>query len=162
MRLGIIMALGLAALAITGCAKNEAASAACAASTDSSSCESCCKTNGANGYKYVGGGTCGCLGGKEGAATPAPVVGGGATSFAGTYKSTWGPTVFTQDGAKVNAKYPNGSMTCTPTGPTLDCDWREAASFGKARLTRDASGSLRGTWGNGGSATNGGSWIFNR
>jgi hypothetical protein len=159
MRLSIIAALGIAALAVTGCSKNESASAACGTVAGASACETCCTTNGANGYKYVG--TCSCLGGKEGAAAPTPVSGGAATSFAGTYKSTWGPTVFTQDGNKVSAKYPNGSMTCTATGPVLDCDWREAAGFGKAKLTREASGQLKGTWGNGGSATNGGGWIFN-
>jgi hypothetical protein len=145
-----------------GCSQNDAATSACSAKTDSDSCSACCTSNGANGYKYATGSTCACLGGG-GSAPPAP--GGGsastATSFAGTYKSTWGQTVIAQDGTKVTATYPRGTMTCQASGNTLDCDWREGANIGKARLTKQANGSIHGTWGNGASATDGGPWIFN-
>ncbi len=56
-----------------GCKDNATASAACKGQTDSSACESCCKANGANGYKSVSG-SCSCLGGKEGTAPAAPPV----------------------------------------------------------------------------------------
>lgn len=157
MRQGLFVALVIAAVSVFGCSKNEGASSKCGASTDSGSCNSCCRANGANGYKYTGAGTCGCLGGTDTGSAPAP---GGATSFAGTYKSNWGPTVFTQAGSTVSATYARGTMTCTASGNALDCDWREGAAAGKARLTKDASGVIAGTWGNGVSPTNGGPWNF--
>ena len=52
-------------------------------------------------------------------------------------------------------------MTCLAVGSTLECDWREASAAGKAKLTKEADGSIKGTWGNGSSATNGGPWLFN-
>jgi hypothetical protein len=157
MRQGFFAALVIAAVGVFGCSKNEGASSKCGASVDSSSCTSCCHANGANGYKYTGAGTCACLGGTDtGSASP----GGGMTSFAGTYKSNWGPTVFTQSGSTVSATYARGSMTCAASGNALDCTWREGAATGKARLTKDASGVIAGTWGNGLSATNGGPWNF--
>jgi len=37
-------------------------------------------------------------------------------SFAGTYHSNWGTTVFSEAGANVHASYPTGTMSCTPPG----------------------------------------------
>ena len=162
MRHGFIFALAIAVIGVSllgGCSKNEAASSKCGASSDSSSCNSCCRANGANGYKYTGAGTCGCLGGTDTSSAPAP-GGGTTTNFAGTYKSNWGTTVFTQTGANVNATYARGTVTCVASGPSLDCDWREGAASGKARLTKDSSGAIKGTWGNRASATDGGPWLF--
>ena len=158
MRQGFIFALAIAALGLFGCSKNEAASSRCGASTDSSACEGCCHANGANGYKYTGAGTCGCLGGNTTSSAPAPGV--ATASFAGTSKSNWGPTVFAQDGVRVVATYARGNMTCMASGSALDCDWHEGATFGKARLTKNASGTITGTWGNRASATDGGPWLF--
>lgn len=158
----VTMVVGLALAA--GCSKNEAASTACSSMKDSDSCSACCTKNGASGYKFATGSSCDCIGGSSAGKTPEPSGPSGSSatvSFAGTYKSTWGPTVFSQDGNRVTAKYPNGNMTCTATGNTLDCNWVEGSTFGKAKLVKEASGSIKGTWGNGGSATNGGPWIFN-
>ncbi len=158
MRQGFFAALVIAALGVFGCSKNEGASSKCGASTDSGSCNSCCHANGASGYKYTGAGTCGCLGGNDTSSAPAP--GGATASFGGTYKSNWGPTVFAQDGPRVVASYARGNMTCMASGSALDCDWHEGAAFGKARLTKNANGTIAGTWGNHASSTDGGPWLF--
>ena len=155
-RLVTAMVVAFAAFSAVGCSKNEAATSACGSMGDSASCSACCTSNGASGHKYATGSTCTCLGGGGGAKAAAPAT----ASFAGTYRSTWGPTVFTQSGTAVAAKYPNGTMTCQASGKTLDCDWREAASAGKARLTKEPDGTLKGTWGKGASATDGGPWLF--
>jgi len=49
--------------ALLACKENAGATKACATAgnADSKSCEQCCKSNGANGYKYVGN-ACSCLG----------------------------------------------------------------------------------------------------
>src|SRR6186713_2417843 len=85
---------------------------------------------------------------------------GSTADFAGTYTSNWGTTTFAQQGAQVTAGYPNGTMTCTASGNVLDCDWREAAASGKAKLSKLPNGNIEGTWGNGKSATDGGLWSF--
>lgn len=161
----LTLGVAVSGLGATGCAKNETATRACGAASDGSSCSACCKANGATGYKFTSG-NCSCLGG-EGAAVGIAKAGpttksepATTTSFAGTYKSNWGPTVFAQNGAAIVATYPNGSMACQPSGNTLDCDWKEAKSAGKAKLTKQPDGSLKGTWGTGTSATNGGPWLF--
>jgi hypothetical protein len=151
-------ALIVTLVAAMACSKNESATAACGAPKDTESCNACCTSNGATGYKFISG-TCECLGGDSKGGGAKPPVAAGVT-FAGTYKSNWGPTVFTQTGNTVNAKYPNGSMTCQAAGSALDCDWREGALAGRAKLAKQADGSIRGTWGNGASATAGGSWTF--
>ena len=67
------------ALAVSaGCKENATASAACSTQADTGTCETCCKANGANGYKFSSG-SCSCLGGKEKAAVapaapPPPVA----------------------------------------------------------------------------------------
>jgi hypothetical protein len=153
-----LVAIAVAAALSTGCSKNAAATSACSASPDLESCNSCCLANGANGYKYTGASTCACLGGS-GSATASPGA-ARATNFAGTYNSTWGKSVFTQTSSAVNVKYARGTMTCTAAGNALDCTWREGATSGKAKLVKETSGAIRGTWGNGASATDGGSWVF--
>jgi|SRR6185312_14690558 len=150
------LVLAAAAAISTGCSKNAAATSACSSSTDSTTCESCCKANGANGYKYIG--SCSCLGGNGKTATAAPAT---SVSFTGSYNSTWGKADFTQTGDKVNVKYARGTMTCTAVGNALDCDWDEGpGGTGKAKLVKETSGTIRGTWGSGASATNGGAWVF--
>ncbi len=85
-----------------------------------------------------------------------------AGSFAGVYVSTWGDTTFTESGTSVKGSYPGGKLDCTSSGANLDCTWKDSGGVGKARLTRQVSGDISGTWGNGASATNGGSWLFRK
>jgi hypothetical protein len=153
----VIATLLIAAAAVsTGCKNNAAATSACSSSADSTTCESCCKANGANGYKYMG--SCSCLGGSGNTAAASSAA---TTSFAGNYNSTWGKAEVTQTGSQVNVKYARGTMTCTAAGNALDCDWDEGAGgTGKAKLVKETSGAIRGTWGKGTSATNGGAWVF--
>lgn len=80
--------------------------------------------------------------------------------FRGTYRAAWGDTVFTQAGKVVVASYPGGSIDCMASGEVLDCTWKEGGSGGKARLTRQASGTLQGTWGNAADDHDGGQWTF--
>ena len=49
-------------LSALGC-ENKAASGKCSGEAAADKCEACCKANGASGYKFVGSGPCGCLGG---------------------------------------------------------------------------------------------------
>jgi hypothetical protein len=83
-------------------------------------------------------------------------------SFAGQYVSTYGTVVLNESGGRVTGTYPGGSLVCAPSGAVLNCDWREGGTSGRAILTRQANGDLSGTWGNGGSATSGGSWLFRK
>jgi hypothetical protein len=108
-------------------------------------------------------GGCKDPGGSAGAAasTPPPVASAPAEiAFRGTYRSHWGDTVFTQAGKVVVARYPDGTLDCMAAGPTLDCSWKEGSGFGKARLTKEASGTLQGTWGNAADDHDGGKWTF--
>lgn len=120
-------------------------------------CNVCCTTNGASGYKYIS--DCSCLGSNGKPAGAAPMA-GSATSFVGSYKSTFGQAVITQVGNDVTIKYARGTATCTAAGNALDCSWREGATAGKAKLVKETSGTIRGTWGNGASALDGGAWVF--
>ena len=88
------------------------------------------------------------------ASAPAEIV------FRGTYRSTWGDTVFTQAGTVVVARYPDGTLDCMAAGSTLDCSWKEGSGFGKARLTKQANGSIQGSWGNAADDHDGGQWTF--
>jgi hypothetical protein len=111
----------------------------------------------------------GCDKPGEGGKDQAKAAGSVATSaaepsagqaFAGTYRSTWGDTVFTAQGDKVNATYPGGSLACAVKEGALDCAWKEGSATGKAHLTRSSSGDIEGTWGNGESDKDGGKWTF--
>jgi hypothetical protein len=81
--------------------------------------------------------------------------------FAGIYRSTFGDVRLRQQPGSVEGTYPGGTLKCASAGPVLDCDWREGTATGKARLTREATGDLVGTWGNGLSNSSGGPWRFN-
>lgn len=50
-------------LGMGACKDNPKATEACKGESSSDKCNTCCHSNGANGYKYSGGGGCGCLGG---------------------------------------------------------------------------------------------------
>ncbi len=94
------------------------------------------------------------------AAAPPPPPGGDVV-FAGAYSSVWGVVTLTQARATpltVTGKYGRGSMKCAALGEKLDCAWVESSGAGRAAFTRDATGNLKGTWGNGGSSTSGGAW----
>ncbi|MEJ7734952.1 MAG: hypothetical protein WKG00_37910 [Polyangiaceae bacterium] len=158
-RFGVAVVLSGLAMLGTGCSKNDTASSACASMASSDTCSACCTQNGANGYKHATGSACECMGGNAKAAAP----GAGTTpsaSFAGSYKSAWGQTVFNQTGNQVSATYPNGTIACVATGNVADCDWKEAKGVGKAKLVKEAGGAIKGTWGMGASATDGGAWNF--
>ncbi len=91
--------------------------------------------------------------------------GGGKTKsvrLSGTYKSKWGKSVFKKQGDTVRVTYPKGAMHCDIEGKVLDCTWQQGSTKGKAKLTRQANGNIKGTWGNGASSTDGGSWNFKR
>ncbi len=85
-----------------------------------------------------------------------------AGSFAGVYQSTWGDTRFVEEGDQVKGTYPGGVLECAPVGAKLDCSWREGSLRGRAQLTRQLNGDISGTWGNGESSTNGGTWLFRK
>jgi hypothetical protein len=86
----------------------------------------------------------------------------GDTPFAGKYSSNWGNATFTQKGNSVSGVYPKGTLACTVVneGKSLACRWNEGGSVGGAYLTRQANGSLAGSWGSGTSSSNGGPWLF--
>jgi hypothetical protein len=83
-------------------------------------------------------------------------------SFAGSYSSNWGTTVFTQKGNAVSGSYPGGTLACSVVkSVSLSCQWFESGDMGRAFLTRNASnGVIAGTWGSGTSSSDGGSWTF--
>jgi hypothetical protein len=81
-------------------------------------------------------------------------------SFAGLYRSTWGDARFRQTGSTVTATYPGGTLDCVATGADLDCDWKDSAGTGKAKLARLAAGDIDGTWGTGANTSGGGRWLF--
>jgi len=92
---------------------------------------------------------------------PTAAKGSDAASFAGAYMSNWGRCALSQDGTSVSGTCTRGTtMTCQASGDTLQCDWKESSGFGKATLTRQATGVLAGTWGSQSSVSNGGAWTF--
>ena len=62
MRITKLLAAAACVFALAACSENEAATKKCKDEKSADACETCCKDNGANGYKYMGDG-CGCLGG---------------------------------------------------------------------------------------------------
>lgn len=85
-----------------------------------------------------------------------------AGSFAGDYISTYGTVNLVESPGKVKGTYPGGTLDCTPRGAVIDCGWKDSSGFGRSTLTRQANGNLSGTWGNGGSSTDGGTWLFRK
>jgi hypothetical protein len=81
-------------------------------------------------------------------------------SFAGTYLSTWGDTVFTHVEDTVTATYPGGKLVCAADNDKLECTWREESATGKARLYRKPDGIIEGTWGHGLEDKGSGVWTF--
>jgi hypothetical protein len=58
-----VLLAGVLSATLVGCAENKAASEKCKDSSSSDRCNTCCKSAGANGYKWISG-QCGCLGGS--------------------------------------------------------------------------------------------------
>ncbi len=90
--------------------------------------------------------------------TAEPAIAG--ESFAGKYRSTYGDVRVSQKGDKVTGTYPGGTLDCTAEGKKLDCNWKDGFGVGKSKLEKQANGDLKGTWGKGASATDGGPWLF--
>jgi hypothetical protein len=91
-----------------------------------------------------------------------PLRGGGLT---GIYESNWGLTSFDDAGAVVRVRWRTGSMVCRGGAGSgtrsLDCEWTQGDK-GRATLRVDSPRAVRGTWGNGASAVDGGPWVFVR
>jgi len=67
-------------------------------------------------------------------------------TFAGRYTSNRGDVTCAQNALTVTCQYPGGSMICAAQGTTLDCGWTGGGQ-GRARFTRQANGTLAGTYG---------------
>lgn len=104
----------------------------------------------------------------SGAAAPAPVV-----DWSGRWETSWGPMELTQLGSTVTGTYAydmpgakvTGHLNGTVTDHSLDFAWDEpqGAGSGHGRFVMSSDGaSFKGTWGKGGSRTDGGEWTGNR
>jgi hypothetical protein len=91
------------------------------------------------------------------AISPSGAQTSGNTSFAGNFSSVQGNVSCTQGGVFAQCQYPGGTLFCAANGPDLACTWTGAGQ-GRAAFRRQPSGVLAGTWGNGFSATDRGSW----
>jgi hypothetical protein len=94
-----------------------------------------------------------------GAWTLVPV---GTSGLEGMWDTNFGLATIHATARGYHIDYRDGAMDCEATGDALDCAWTESASTGHAHLTRESSRILRGRWGNGASATDGGAWLFVR
>jgi len=86
-------------------------------------------------------------------------------NFAGTWKTTWGDLVLTQEGDAVRGNYGSGekagSIRGAVSGPRLSFSWREGRKRGRGYFDMVYDGKnvlIEGRWGNGDSDTNGGAW----
>ncbi len=94
-----------------------------------------------------------------GAWTLVPV---GTTGLEGMWDTNFGVAVIRATALGYHVDYRDGTMDCEPRGDALDCAWTEGASTGHAHLARESPRVLRGRWGSGASATDGGAWLFVR
>jgi hypothetical protein len=92
---------------------------------------------------------------------PVPRAGEGLN---GPWSTNWGAATILEAHGKVHVHYKLGTMDCTrlPGGRTLTCTWTEDSQSGAAVFDVESPRVLRGTWGNGPSATDGGKWVFVR
>ena len=87
----------------------------------------------------------------------------GDSGMSGAWMSNWGAATVEDTGHGVHAAYTSGVLDCTRRDArTLACTWVEGSSTGAAVLVIESPRVLRGTWGNGASATDGGKWLFVR
>jgi hypothetical protein len=83
------------------------------------------------------------------------------TSDDGDFTSNRGLVhLITEPGGFIGGSYPDGVLTCTHSGESLDCHWYESSSEGGARFTRKPNGDLAGSWGSGESTDDGGEWTL--
>ncbi len=80
----------------------------------------------------------------------------------GVWDTNWGPATLSSSARGVHVDYGDGTMDCTSRDRSLECAWTQGGATGNAQLTIESSRVLRGRWGSGASATDGGSWVFVR
>ena len=84
-----------------------------------------------------------------------------AAPLEGVWDTNWGvATVRATARGGVHVDYPDGTMDCEQRDRKLTCAWNESSLSGNAELTIESSRLLRGRWGSGASATDGGPWVF--
>ncbi len=96
-----------------------------------------------------------------GAWTLVPLVRG--AGLGGAWHTNWGIAHVTDTGHGIHVDYVRGTMDCEPRASQhLRCDWSEGSASGRAELVIESQSVLRGTWGSGASADDGGLWVFVR
>lgn len=87
----------------------------------------------------------------------------GTSGLEGVWDTNFGLATIQTTNAGVHVEYRDGTMDCQVTGgKKLACAWTEGSSTGHAELTLESPRVLRGRWGSGASATDGGGWLFVR
>lgn len=77
------------------------------------------------------------------------------------FTSERGTVHLVREGGAVAGRYgASGVMTCTLASERFDCQWYENTIEGHATFVRKPSGKLEGSWGNGASTDDGGSWTL--
>lgn len=93
-----------------------------------------------------------------GAWTLVPVPRGG---IAGVWDTNWGVAIVTDTALGMHVDYPGGTLECTArSARRYECTWAEGSLAGAAELAIESQRVLRGRWGTGASATDGGGWLF--
>ncbi|HSQ68031.1 MAG TPA: hypothetical protein VLM85_32700 [Polyangiaceae bacterium] len=95
-----------------------------------------------------------------GGSWPLARIGASAASLDGVYDTNWGPATLREASPDVHVDYGRGTMDCQRRGSELDCTWTEGGTSGRAELTLEPNGVLRGRWGSGASSSDGGPWVF--
>lgn len=76
------------------------------------------------------------------------------------FSSERGIVRLTRDGARVSGAYPNGVLVCETRSEALACEWFEPSAEGQASFHRASDGRFMGTYGNGASVDDLGSWTL--
>ena len=96
----------------------------------------------------------------DGGSWPLARIGSSSASLDGVYDTNWGPATLRETSPDVHADYGRGTMDCQRRASQLDCTWTEGGTSGRAELTLEPNGVLRGRWGSGASSSDGGPWVF--
>ena len=80
----------------------------------------------------------------------------------GAWSSNWGDATVTTTGQSVHFDYGDGTVDCTAHDRKLACTWQESGTTGAAELVVESQRVVRGRWGTGSSASDGGDWVFVR
>jgi hypothetical protein len=80
----------------------------------------------------------------------------------GAWDSNWSSATITSNTRGVHVDYADGSIDCTVHDRKLSCTWQETTVGGGAEFVIETERVLRGRWGTGSSATDGGNWVFVR